>query len=147
MKPIESFQGEHRFLSNFWPIDPATLHGYPTVEHFYQAMKSNDPATREMVKKASTPGQAKRAGRKVKIHPRFEALKLQIMEYAVDRKFRFNPDLRDRLIATGDSEIIEGNHWGDTFWGVCNGTGQNHLGRILMKVRHRLTLHQQGDQA
>ena len=46
-----------------------------------------------------------------------------------------NAYLRRRLIATGDAELMEGNDWGDRFWGVCRGKGENRLGKILMKVR------------
>ena len=46
--------------------------------------------------------------------------------------------LKEMLLLTGDQEIIEENYWGDTFWGVCRGKGQNHLGKILMKVRDEL---------
>ena len=49
-----------------------------------------------------------------------------------------NPDLREKLVATGDAELIEGNHWNDTCWGVCKGIGQNNLGKILMEVRDML---------
>jgi predicted NAD-dependent protein-ADP-ribosyltransferase YbiA (DUF1768 family) len=42
------------------------------------------------------------------------------------------------LIDTGDQELIEGNWWGDVIWGVCNGKGENHLGKILMEVRKEL---------
>lgn len=61
------------------------------------------------------------------------------MSGLVRQKFNHRyPELRTKLLSTGDLEIIEGNHWGDTFWGVCNGTGENHLGRILMQVREDL---------
>ena len=56
----------------------------------------------------------------------------------VKDKFSRNPELRVKLLNTGDIELIEGNYWGDTFWGVCNGKGENHLGKILMRVRKEL---------
>jgi predicted NAD-dependent protein-ADP-ribosyltransferase YbiA (DUF1768 family) len=46
-----------------------------------------------------------------------------------------HPELRRLLLATGDAELVEGNTWGDRFWGVCAGRGQNHLGRLLMAIR------------
>ena len=49
-----------------------------------------------------------------------------------------NDDLADCLVDTGDQPLIEGNTWGDRFWGVCGGTGMNHLGRLLMEVREEL---------
>lgn len=59
----------------------------------------------------------------------------------MDRKnFNQHPELVGLLIGTGDKILIEGNHWGDACWGVDTRTGQgeNHLGKILMKVRGEL---------
>ena len=53
-------------------------------------------------------------------------------------KFMQNPKLRDALLATGNSLLIEGNTWGDYFWGKVNGHGENQLGLILMDVREKL---------
>ena len=52
-------------------------------------------------------------------------------------KFSEEP-LKNKLLETGDSELIEGNVWGDTFWGICNGQGSNMLGVLLTYVRHCL---------
>jgi predicted NAD-dependent protein-ADP-ribosyltransferase YbiA (DUF1768 family) len=60
--------------------------------------------------------------------------KLEFMNWGVREKFK-NEELRELLISTGDMTLIEGNAWKDFFWGVCNGKGENHLGKILMKVR------------
>ena len=43
--------------------------------------------------------------------------------------------LEPLLLATGDAELIEGNNWGDTYWGKCNGQGLNRLGILLMQIR------------
>lgn len=70
----------------------------------------------------------------------FDKHKLDFMEELLRRKFSDNnPILRDRLIDTGDALIVEDNHWGDTFWGVCNGVGENHLGKLIMLIRDELT--------
>ena len=53
-------------------------------------------------------------------------------------KFTTNPNLAKRLLDTGDEELIEGNDWNDIFWGVCNGKGENNLGKILMRIRNEL---------
>lgn len=50
----------------------------------------------------------------------------------------FHSDLRKKLLATGDAELVENNTCGDVFWGICDGVGENHLGKILMLVRDRL---------
>jgi len=56
--------------------------------------------------------------------------------------FRQNSDLAARLLGTGQMPLVEGNNWGDMFWGVDvkSGKGENHLGRILMKIREELSL-------
>lgn len=64
----------------------------------------------------------------------WEAIKFATMEGLLRRKFR-HADLRAMLVATGDAELIEGNTWGDRVWGVCGGTGENRLGKMLMQIR------------
>lgn len=59
------------------------------------------------------------------------------MEEIVRAKFSENETLKNMLLATGDAELKEGNTWNDTFWGIDQktGSGENHLGKILMKIR------------
>jgi predicted NAD-dependent protein-ADP-ribosyltransferase YbiA (DUF1768 family) len=61
-----------------------------------------------------------------------------MMYIAVSEKFKQNKDLSEKLIATGDMELVEHNWWKDKFWGKHFGEGENYLGRILMKVRKEL---------
>ena len=79
-------------------------------------------------------------GGEVFLRPDWEEVKVGIMEEIVRAKFTQHPELAARLLATGDKVLVEGNHWGDTCWGVDTRTGQgeNHLGKILMKVREEL---------
>ena len=79
-------------------------------------------------------GRAKRLGR-VELRSDWEEVKIEVMREVLRCKFSQNPDLKAKLIATGDAELIEGNNWNDRFWGVCRGVGQNHLGRLLMELR------------
>lgn len=142
MKPIDSFTGEHEFLSNFsWVEVEYDGEIYPSVEHAYQAAKTLDLDRRLLIKQARTPGQAKQAGRNRKTVKRddWDDVKLNIMEYLLRQKFS-HPVMRTRLLATGDAELIEGNNWGDTFWGVCRGVGKNHLGKMLMRIRRQLRI-------
>ena len=136
---ISDFRGAYAFLSNFY-LAPTPIDGevYLTSEHAFQAMKSADPAYRVSVLRAPTPGQAKRLGRAVALRADWEAVKIDVMRDVVRAKFRHNPDLAAQLLATGDQELVEGNAWGDKFWGVCAGRGRNWLGKILMEVRAEL---------
>ena len=86
------------------------------------------------------PGKCKGMGRRVKLRPDWEQVKVGLMEEIVRAKFTQNEELKRLLLATGDKRLAEGNTWGDTFWGVDlrTGQGENHLGRILMKVRGEL---------
>ena len=76
-------------------------------------------------------------GRKVTLRPDWEEIKLEAMREVVHVKF-LAPDLRRYLLNTGDATLIEGNYWNDTFWGMCRGIGENHLGRILMAEREAI---------
>ena len=57
------------------------------------------------------------------------------MRMVISMKFDQNPDLKAKLVATGNQELVEGNTWYDTFWGKCGGVGENWLGRLLMAYR------------
>ncbi len=142
---IAEFKGRYRFLSNFYPAW-VSFDGdlYPTVEHAYQAAKTLDPSIRKHVRVADSPGEAKRRGRKAPLRAGWEDAKLGVMLDLLRQKFARTagtvPFLEAwaKLLATEDQELIEGNTWGDTFWGVCKGEGENHLGRLLMQVRGEL---------
>jgi ribA/ribD-fused uncharacterized protein len=140
-EPIREFQGAHRFLSNFWPAE-VVLDNYPyrSVEHAYQAAKTLDLNMRKQIRHTEKPGEVKRLGRRVQMRPDWEEVKLHVMEDLVRQKFTRHPDLKARLLATGNAELQEGNSWNDVFWGINlrSGEGQNHLGKILMKVRNEL---------
>jgi ribA/ribD-fused uncharacterized protein len=137
---IDSFQGQYRFLSNFWPAE-VEFEGltYPTVEHAYQSAKTLDMAERRRIAALATPAEAKHAGEALQPQRAdWPDVKFDVMERCVRYKFTHHPDLAEQLLATGDAELIEGNTWGDRIWGVYQGQGDNRLGKILMKVRDEL---------
>jgi len=133
--PISRFEGEFEFLSNFYPVE-VLFDGftYPSTEHAFQAAKTLVPGERQLIRSMASPGKAKKIGRTIALRPGWDSLRLKIMEDLVRQKFS-RPELAEKLLATGDQELIEGNWWNDFFWGVCQGRGENHLGEILMKVR------------
>lgn len=143
---IDSFSGQYRFLSNFYEHKTITLDTYqgytvsgPTVEHVFQAAKCAHDVDANMVSTAHTATQAKALGRKFQMRDDWEIVKFTILADALAVKFRNGP-LRDRLVATGDQQLIEGNNWGDRVYGVCDGEGENWLGRLLMLTRGRIVL-------
>jgi ribA/ribD-fused uncharacterized protein len=138
---INQFSGEFGFLSNF----STQMHAisplgdglwYPTTEHAYQAGKTLDTAQRIQIAQAPTPGKAKKLGRLVALRYDWEQVKVEIMMLCLMEKFN-QPTLRQKLIATFPQQMIEGNWWGDTYWGWCFKTqsGRNMLGRCLSVVR------------
>ena len=83
------------------------------------------------------PARVKQFGKIVKVRRDWDDVKLDVMLWGVREKFK-HTDLKDLLLSTGDEELVEGNTWNDTYWGICRGEGQNNLGKILMKVRMEL---------
>lgn len=141
---IASFTGEYRFLSNFWPVE-IEYEGrvYPSVEHAYQASKCKYEHEREFYCDPElTASAAKRLGKRLALREDWETVKLDVMCDLITLKFARGSALAGKLLATRDAILVEGNTWGDTYWGKCkiNGviTGHNHLGRILMTVRSLL---------
>lgn len=136
---ITEFTGQFRFLSNF-TASKVTFEGvvYPTVEHAYQAAKTLDLAERTTILGIDRAGDAKKAGKKLTVRSDWDAVKVKVMAKLVYRKFDKNPELKAKLLSTGNVKLIESNTWGDRFWGVSKGEGENKLGKILMKVRSKL---------
>jgi ribA/ribD-fused uncharacterized protein len=139
---VNSFKGEYRFLSNFYPceIEYDGLY-YPSVENAYQAAKTINTRIRLEISNMSA-AEVKKAGRKVQLDPEFEINKFLIMETLLRMKFKYYP-LLDWLRDT-KGELIEGNTWHDNIWGMCScekcvdKEKHNHLGRLLMKIRDEL---------
>ena len=135
---IQGFQNEYRWLSNFW-LSPFVYRGYrwPTVEHCYVAHKSEEEYFDEVAQDVMdmTAGQAKRHGKNIIMREDFDQIKLYFMHILTGLKYSQNPALAELLKATNLEYIEETN---DTYWGVCNGKGENHLGKIIMNIRTTL---------
>ena len=134
---IDRFEGDYDFLSNFG--NGQTVYEdrlYPTVENAFQAAKTLSPVTRRVFERGS-PDRAKRAGRVIDLRPDWDDVRVDIMHQLLRYKFR-EPWLRKQLLATGDALLVEGNWWGDQFWGVSRDRGRNELGKLLMRVREEL---------
>jgi ribA/ribD-fused uncharacterized protein len=143
---IDRFDGtEYAFLSNFYysPIvmpdwHPAAGKVAQTIEHAFQSAKTDDVAQARLVLCSSSPGQAKRIGRRVRIRDGWDEGRDVVMLALVKLKFAPGSELAEKLLATDDAPLVEGNTWGDTYWGVSGGVGENRLGQILMGVRESL---------
>jgi ribA/ribD-fused uncharacterized protein len=139
VKKIESFRGDNAFLSNFHRC-AVVYEGimFPSSEHAYQAAKTlNMQARAVFALDAVTPPTAKHLGQAISIRPNWDKIKMIVMKDILVAKFS-DWQLKKWLLETGDAELIEGNDWGDTFWGICGGKGNNFLGKLLMEVRKEL---------
>lgn len=142
---IASFSGEYGFLSNFYPCDIEALGmTFASVEHAYQASKCFNLSDMKKfsldAEKPLSAGAAKRLGKKIEIRHDWLVIKEDVMCRFLMQKFSSkNPIVRRQLIDTGDAVLIEGNNWGDKFWGVDK-TGENKLGFLLMEIRELVKL-------
>ncbi len=138
MDKIDNFSGEYAFLSNFYPcIIEFDGEKYRSVEHAYQAAKSNNQYDRKIIREAKSAGEAKKLGRNVKLRKDWENVKISVMHDLLKSKFS-DQFLALELLNTGDADLIEVNTWGDKFWGQVRGYGKNKLGRLLMLIRKEL---------
>lgn len=133
------FRDAFYFLSNMYPAAiKVTYQGkeytFSCVESAFQALKCPERIEEFVLLDGY---KAKRLGRRVQLRPDWEDVKRSIMLRLVGEKFAQHPELLTKLHAV-KGEIVEDNDWNDTYWGVCNGIGENHLGQILMKIRDRL---------
>jgi predicted NAD-dependent protein-ADP-ribosyltransferase YbiA (DUF1768 family) len=162
---ITQFRGPYRFLSSFAEI-PCTVPWFdgwtaPTREHAYQACKAASWEEARFVLSAPRPGEAKRRGREIRAWPDWDARRRSVMLTLALGQFA-QPGPRALLAATAGHVLVEGNTWGDVYWGavpVTSGTiypggngppplwkpdgadpqtwlcGDNWLGRVLMMTR------------
>lgn len=143
---IKDFTGKYFFLSNFYN-SYLVYEGdvYCSTEAAFQAAKTLDKTEKLRIAKLS-PSDAKKAGRRLKLRKDWEGIKDIVMYEVCRAKFTMNDSLhlREKLLATGDEELVEGNTWHDNYWGDCQCEkckhieGRNQLGKILMKIREEL---------
>ena len=143
-KIVKEFRNKYHFLSNFFLVKiNIDDFEYNSTEHYFQSMKFIDPKIQEQIRNAPTPSIAKKFAKKFMRRKEWYEIRLDVMERALRVKFDI-PEMREKLIATDDMYLQEGNRWKDTFWGVDlkTGKGKNHLGRLLMKIRTQIKTNQ-----
>lgn len=138
---ITQFIDEYRWLSNFQSVQ-IKYEGkvYPSVEHAYISAKSDDDGWKQLCASSKyRAGDLKQVSKDIELREDWEDVKVFIMYDLLKLKFTQQP-FKNKLLDTGDIELIEGNWWGDEFWGinVNTDTGQNILGKLLMKIRREI---------
>ena len=133
---IKHFNRKYFFLSNFYEC-PVFYEGlvYNSSEAAFQAAKIL--YGREYFTKMNPPA-AKKEGRRVNLREDWEEIKMGVMYDVCYAKFAYNPELKKKLLKTGDKHLEEANHHGDMIWGTVDGEGENNLGKILMQLRQDL---------
>jgi len=151
-----AFRGERSWLSNMLSVDltiteeeareleenekllilPGT---WLSSEAIYMALKFENVAIQRQIK-TMRGSKAKKftLQNSESIRSDWSTVKINAMKFALSIKFK-EPWLIEKLIETGDEHLEEVNFWNDTFWGTCNGVGDNHLGYLLMEQRSKLT--------
>lgn len=135
---IKGFCGGYFFLSNMYPCNINWLSkNFKSVESAYQASKFFENDIIEQFTNI-TGYEAKALAKKYKkyIRPDWEIVKVNIKKQLIFQKFLLHDDLQSKLCNTLDRYLEETNYWGDTFFGVYNGVGENILGKILMDTRN-----------
>jgi ribA/ribD-fused uncharacterized protein len=144
-KIIDCFKYQYNFLSNFYQVNIEwQFKIWPSVEHIFQASKTNKKVQQEIIRKVPTCRMAKQYGKAIILRDDWEKIKDTMMYLAVYQKFFQHEYLQRKLIDTGIAKLVEGNSWHDNYWGDCkcsrcaNIKGQNKLGKTLMTVRARI---------
>ena len=133
---IDNFTGKNYFLSNF-SHSKIKMNGL-IFDNGEAAFHSHKDPSRASEFVGLNPSAAKKLGRNVKLREDWEEVKDNIMYQVTVAKFSQNIHLKERLLATGDKDLVEGNNWNDKYWGVCDGEGKNLFGRILVLTRNYL---------
>lgn len=144
MLKIDKFRGKYYFLSNTYPHEIEIFNKkYKSTEYAFQSMKAISEKDHEWIRNSDTWQLAKtRANNLLKIgrgRPDWHEIKNDRMYRCLEKKFE-DATLRAMLLATGDAYLEEGNWWNDTYWGVCNGVGENYLGKLLMQLRSSIIM-------
>lgn len=142
---IGFYEREHYYMSNFSSF-AIEMDGelWMTSEHAYQALKFSHKKHKDIIKKvrdAPSAHEAKKIARKYadSVRPDWDKVKVYIMEDICRLKLHQHPYIQKKLKETGDEELVEDSPK-DAFWGWGpHKDGENHLGKIWMKLRAELS--------
>ena len=132
---------EDNLLGTFANL-PVQLEGktWPTVEHYYQAMKFNDEGRQEQVRQAESPRQARKLGRKrhKSFRKDWKKVRQVMMTRGIYTRCKMHPQAAEALLETANRKLIESSVY-DYFWGCGRDRrGENTYGTVLMNVRSKL---------
>lgn len=151
------FWGDADIYSNFYltPVhSPAINRVLPSSEHvfmLYKALYFGDNEIAEKICRVNEPYSAKKLGRQISRFDEsvWDSVSYSYMFAAVESKFLGNPHLKEQLISSGESVLVEASPF-DKKWGIgydCDHEyatspekwkGENRLGNVLMDLRKTL---------
>ena len=139
---INQFRGDFYFLSNMYECDiEFNKNKFKSIEHAYIYHKYDNIEIKKLALSDIDGKVLKIESKRFKKVKGWDDIKLKLMYELLKVKFNKTP-FKEMLISTNDCNIVEGNSWNDTFWGVditqTPNIGENHLGRLIMKVRDEL---------
>ena len=139
---INFIETEYMYLSPF-SAHPIEIWGevFPTLEHAYQASRIKLGSEYDAVKNAKSPMDAWREGQKYKDNPELAVPNFNkdaVMEELSRAKLAQHKDIAEILKKSGDRELLK-VYDTDYYWGTgADGTGENRMGKIWMKLRAEL---------
>lgn len=113
---------------------------WPSVEHYFQAMKFHDPDLREKIRLAPHPKLAQKTARWHfwKVRRDWKKIQVVVMTRGIYLKCRTHPEVAEALLDTGDKALVENSLY-DHYWGCGRDQrGHNYYGKVLMDVREKL---------
>ena len=137
---------ENGYLSNFYPAlfitnENGKKETWKTSEHYYHAHKfefNSDAYQKILMAKTAKESYKIAHQHEGQVKKNWLAIKDQVMLKALNYKFRHNPDLKKKLLATKNKELLE--HSADTYWGTgVRDEGLNKLGKFLVQLRGQLS--------
>lgn len=114
---------------------------WPSVEHYYQAMKFEDETIRDEIRQLAHPNDTVKLVKKYKrkIRKDWKKIKVTVMTRGFYIKCRTHKDVAGALLKTGDRKIVERSQY-DYYWGCGrDGRGDNNYGKVLMNIRNKLS--------
>jgi ribA/ribD-fused uncharacterized protein len=112
---------------------------YMTSEHAYQAAKFSDLKIRTEIINTRSPFEAKSLAieYKDKVREDWLEVNMSVLKEIVREKLEQHPYIKQKLLSSGDAELIEGTD--DAFWGQGeDGNGKNMFGKMWMELRQEL---------
>lgn len=134
------------FSSTFQDETGTTFSNAEQYMMYQKAKLFGDDKIAEQIMTTTEPRTMKDLGQRVRNFDQkiWDQQKYQIVVNGTFFKFSQNPALKEQLLATGNSYLVEASPY-DTIWGVGTTSlnprywkGQNLLGCALMAVRHHL---------